>query len=307
MTLKKKIKADISGERLDVYLARVFNDFTRSKCKKLIECEAVLVNGNVSNSSYKVKEGDKIEVKIEDAVVAENVEPWDFDLEVLKENKNFVLINKPPFVSVHPALGQKENTIVNALVHKYQDSLSGVKNLKPGIVHRLDKDTSGCLLVAKNDKAHVFYADQFKDRKVKKTYLALVNGVVDPAEGTIDSPVGRSYKDRKKMSVHTFTGRNAVTHYKVVKSYKDCSLVEVDIETGRTHQIRVHLAAIGYPVIGDTTYGSKKTNNFFRDEYGLERQFLHAQKLSFKDLDGKTYKCEAPLLDDLDRVLMKLL
>lgn len=298
--MMREFKVTGKTQRLDAFLVSVMKDLSRNKIQRLISDEKILINGKKKASSYKVKDGDKILVSIEEKALDNYLRPWNFPLEIIYECDDFVVIDKPFGVSVHPANGSDDKTIANALLYHFGDGLSSVAGaMKPGIVHRLDKYTSGCLLVAKNDKAHAYFSAQFKDRKVKKLYLTLVKGELIPKTGTIDSPIGRSYRDRKKMSVHSFHGRSAVTHYEVLKYVYGCSLLKVRIETGRTHQIRAHLAAIGHPVVCDDTYGDKKFNNDFREKYGLSRQFLHAQKIGFNDLSGEWREFEALIPSDL--------
>lgn len=294
-------------KRLDFFLSGKIPDLSRSYIQKCIRDGAVKVNGCVPKSSYRLGVSDEVVVSLPQEK-ASSIIPMEIPLDVLYENKDFLVLNKKPHISVHPSVSNEDvPTLVHALLYYCKDSLSGIGGvLRPGIVHRLDKDTSGCLVVAKNDKAHRYFSEQFKDRKVKKTYIALVKGKVSPESGTIDSPVGRSYKSGKKMSVHTFSGRSATTYYKVIKYFNNCSLLEISIATGRTHQIRVHMSAIGHPVLGDTTYGDRKINKAFLEDFSLDRQFLHAKKLGFKDLSGKAREFVAPLPADLEKVLSLL-
>ena len=214
------------------------------------------------------------------------------------EDKDIIVVNKPKGMVVHPANGNPDGTLVNAIMAICKDSLSGIGGeIRPGIVHRLDKDTSGLLIVAKNDRAHVNMSEQIKNHEVKKTYIALVRGIIKENEATIDMPIGRSRSDRKKMAVDK-NGRNAITHIKVLKRYDKYTLLEINIETGRTHQIRVHLSHIGYPIIGDYTYSNGK------NEFGVIGQCLHAKCLEFKHpVTGKEMKLEAPLPEYFEDIL----
>lgn len=312
MATHKNLNQFIAGEddslkRLDFFLSERFSDISRSYMQKCIRDGRVMVNSRVSKSSCRLKAGDNVVIDFP-PLKSVSISPRKIPLDILYEDKDFLVLNKQPRISVHPSVSNEdEPTLVHALLYHCKDSLSGIGGvLRPGIVHRLDKDTSGCLVVAKNDKAHVYFSRQFKDRKVKKTYIALVKGRVSPEAGTIESPIGRSYKSGKKMSVHTFSGRSATTHYKVIKYFNNCSLLEISIATGRTHQIRVHMSAIGHPVLGDATYGDRKINKVFLENFSLNRQFLHAKKLGLKDLSGKEREFNAPLPADLEKVLSLL-
>lgn len=300
-----KFRVNDGSGRLDVFLVSRIQNSSRACMQRLISSGKVLVNGKSKSASYKVRKNDLIcvsETFLDNP--SDGLLPWNFPLEVVFEDDDYVVINKPAFLSVHPVPHSKKMTLVNALLYKYGNNLSSASDaLRPGIVHRLDKDTSGCLIVSKNDAANRYFSEQFKKRSVKKVYVALLKGRLSPVSGMIKSPIGRSYKDHKKMSVHTFNGRDAVTHYKVVKYFDDCTLVEVNIITGRTHQIRVHFSAIGYPIIGDDVYGDKKLNKVFKEKFGLCRQFLHARNISFNDPSGVSRSFEAPLPKDLENIL----
>ena len=288
------------GKRLDAYTASINEDITRTSAQRLIEQGNVLVNGNKQKVSYKVSEGDIITIE---EVQAQEIElkAQDIPIEIIYEDNDIIVVNKPKGMVVHPANGNLDGTLVNAIMAICKDSLSGIGGeIRPGIVHRLDKDTSGLLIVAKNDKAHVNMSEQIKNHEVKKTYIALVRGTVKENEATIDMPIGRSTSDRKKMAVNK-NGKNAVTHIKVLKRYDKYTLLEVNIETGRTHQIRVHLSHIGYPIIGDYTYSNGK------NEFGVVGQCLHAKSLEFKHpITEKEMKLEAPLPEYFEEVLQKL-
>ena len=267
--MKKEYIVKNSGIRLDKVLAELDKDLSRMAIQKLIEENKVLVNKKIEKPSYKVKENDIIELEVEKPKESK-LKPEEIDLNVIYEDNDIIIINKAKGMVVHPGNGNPEGTLANAVMAR---GIGG--EIRPGIVHRIDKDTSGVIIVAKNDKAHINISNQIKEHKTKKTYLALVRGIVKENEATIDMPIGRSQKDRKKMAV-TKTGKNAITHIKVLKRYKENTLLEVNIETGRTHQIRVHLSEIGYPIVGDYTYSNGK------NKFGVEGQMLHAYKIRFK-------------------------
>ena len=267
------IKED--GIRLDKAIAELDPDISRMTVQKLIEDDKILVNGKKEKASYKVKINDKIIIEFEKPKESK-LKAEEIPLNVIYEDNDIIIINKEKGMVVHPGNGNPDGTLANAIMARCKDSLSGIGGeIRPGIVHRIDKDTSGIIIVAKNDKAHLNISEQIKEHKTTKTYLALVCGRVKENEATIDMPIGRSKKDRKKMAVDK-DGKKAVTHFKVLKRYSDCTLLEVVIETGRTHQIRVHLSEIGYPIIGDYTYSNGK------NRFDVEGQMLHAYKIKFK-------------------------
>lgn len=293
----KQLVVEENGKRLDAYISSVNEEITRTAAQRLIEQGNILVNGKKQKVSYKVSVGDVITI--------EEIEPQEIELkaqeipiEIIYEDNDIIVVNKPKGMVVHPANGNPDGTLVNAIMAICKDSLSGIGGeIRPGIVHRLDKDTSGLLIVAKNDKAHVNMSEQIKNHEVTKTYIALVRGAVKENEATIDMPIGRSNSDRKKMAVNK-NGRNAVTHIKVLKRYDNYTLLQVNIETGRTHQIRVHLSHIGYPIIGDSTYSNGK------NEFGVIGQCLHAKSLEFKHpITNKDMKLEAPLPEYLKEII----
>ena len=294
------VKQEEQGKRLDTYVANQNNELTRTAAQRLVEQEKILVNGKKQKVAYKVIEGDIITVEESEAKPIE-LKAQEIPLDIIYEDKDIIVVNKPKGMVVHPANGNPDGTLVNAIMAICKDSLSGIGGeIRPGIVHRLDKDTSGLLIVAKNDKAHVNMSEQIKNHEVKKTYIALVRGIVKENEATIDMPICRSRSDRKKMAVDK-NGRNAVTHIKVLKRYDKYTLLEINIETGRTHQIRVHLSHIGYPIIGDCTYSNGK------NEFGVVGQCLHAKCLEFKHpVTGKEMKLEAPLPDYFENILKNL-
>lgn len=272
----EKIVVEEENIRIDTYLANKLN-ISRSKVQKLIKDQKILVNGNSTTNNYLVILGDTIDVN--DQLDFEiHLKPQDIDIDVVYENEDLLIINKPSGMVVHPAPGNYENTLVNALLGKYQLSSDLVR---PGIVHRLDKDTSGLMLVAKNDYAHDALSKMIQTKEVKRTYLALVSGVINHETGTIDAPIGRDTKYREKMMVTDINSKNAITHFKVLKRFSKHTLIECYLETGRTHQIRVHMAYIGYPIVNDPLYGREIIDK----EFG---QLLHSIKIEFNNpRDGK--------------------
>ena len=296
----KKIISDNKGKRIDAYISEK-EEITRTTAQRLIEDGNILVNGKKQKSSYKVSIGDIITIEEVEAKPIE-LKAQDIQIEIIYEDNDIIVVNKPKGMVVHPGNGNPEGTLVNAIMAICKDSLSGIGGeIRPGIVHRLDKDTSGLLIVAKNDKAHVNISEQIKNHEVKKTYIALVRGIIKENEATIDMPIGRSNSDRKKMAV-TKNGKNAITHIKVLKRYDNkYTLLEINIETGRTHQIRVHLSHIGYPIIGDYIYSNGK------NEFGVVGQCLHAKRLEFKHpTSGKKIILEASLPEYFENILHEL-
>ncbi len=296
----KKINVDEDNIRLDTYVARKVPELSRTMIQKLIESGDVLVNGDKKKLSYKVLSGDIITINIPEAKEVD-LKPQEIPVEVVYEDNDIIVVNKPKGMVVHPANGNPDGTLVNAIMAMCKDSLSGIGGeLRPGIVHRIDKDTSGLLIVAKNDKAHIEMSNQIKNHEVKKIYIALVRGIVGEDEATIDMPIGRSTKDRKKMAV-VKNGKEAVTHFKVLKRYDRYTLLEVKIDTGRTHQIRVHMAEIGHPVVGDMVYSNGK------NDFGVEGQMLHAKSLDFRHpITGKQMHLEAELPEYFKNIIEKL-
>lgn len=304
--MKKEIHVNEVNEkiRLDAYISKQVQDLSRSMIQKLLEENKINVNGKSEKPAYKVQNGDIIEINIEEPKEVK-IEAQDIPLDIIYEDEDILVVNKQKGLVVHPANGNPDGTLVNAVMAHCKDSLSGIGGeLRPGIVHRLDKDTSGLLIIAKNDKAHIQMSNQIKNREVKKTYIALVRGTIAENEATINMPIGRSTKDRKKMAV-TKSGKEAVTHFKVLNRYTtdkgSYTLLEIKIDTGRTHQIRVHMAEIGHPVIGDAVYSNGK------NEFGVEGQCLHAKRLEFTHpITGKEMKLEAPLPEYFKNIIEHL-
>lgn len=271
------LQADISnvGERLDSFISNSLDDISRSAATKLIDKELVLVNSKPVSKSYKLSLDDSIEVTIEDPVELDVVAE-DIKLDIVYEDSDLLVVNKPKGMVVHPAAGNYTGTLVNALMFHCKDSLSGINGvLRPGIVHRIDKDTSGLLIVAKNDIAHKHLAQQIKEHSFTREYVTVVYGNIKTDKGTVDAPIGRHHTDRKKMCVTDKNSKHAVTHYEVIERYSGYTMLRCKLETGRTHQIRVHMSYIGHPVAGDEVYGPKKVIKT------LCGQCLHAQKIGF--------------------------
>ena len=282
-----EVKATKSDIRIDSFLASEL-DLSRSKIQKLIKQEKVLVNDKVVNSSYLVCLDDNITINDElDYDI--DIEPEDIDLDIVYEDDYLLIVNKKSGMVVHPAPGNYTGTLVNALLYKYKNL--GSDKIRPGIVHRIDKDTSGLLVVAKNEKVHELLSEMIKNKEVKRTYYALVDGIIPHSTGTIDAPIGRDETNREKMKVTDVNAKESVTHFKVLKRFNNVNqtLVECNLDTGRTHQIRVHMAYIGYPIYNDPVYGKRKQTT----EFG---QFLHSKKISFKHpITGKQIEYEVDL------------
>ena len=297
------VEKEDTSKRLDVYLSEKNADITRSYIKNLIDEGKVLVNSKKVKSGYKIKFNDSIDVEIVEKQ-AENIVPEDIPLNIVYEDDDIIIINKEKGMVVHPANGNYTGTVVNSLMNSHKDSLSSINGvIRPGIVHRIDKDTSGIIVVAKNDKAHKILADQFKIHSIKRKYIALVKGIIKEDNITIDKPIGRSTRDRKKMAITDKNSRRAVTHISVLKRFytSNVTLIEAELETGRTHQIRVHLSQIGYPIVGDMVYSNGK------NPFGVVGQMLHAKSLEFKHpITGKKLKLEAPLPEYFEDVLNRL-
>lgn len=301
MELKKFEANDIDlGKRLDSYLTERIDNYSRTYIQKLIEETFIKVNGKIIKTNYKLRQNDKIEVQIPEPinleVVAENI-----PLDVVFEDKEIIIINKAQGMVVHPAHGNYTGTLVNALLY-HCDNLSGINGiLRPGIVHRIDKDTSGIIVVAKSNEAHMSLSQQLKEHTITRKYTALLEGKVKIDKGIVETYIGRNPSDRKKMAVVNSNGKKAVTHYKIVQSYDRNTLIEAQLETGRTHQIRVHMAYIGHPVVGDLVYGIKK------QRFDTSGQLLHARVLGFiHPKTNKYLEFEARLPDYFQNIVSKL-
>lgn len=294
----KKIIVDETGKRIDKYISEKL-DITRSRVQKLIDDEMITINGIKAKSSSKVEEGQILTVEIPELKPLE-VEPEDIELDILYDDDDVIVVNKPKGMVVHPANGNYSGTLVNAIMARYKDNLSGINGvIRPGIVHRIDKDTSGVLVIAKNDNAHLKLAEQLKEHSMTRVYVAVVRGKLKNKVGTINAPIGRNTKDRKKMGV-VANGKHAVTHYTVIKELEDCSVIEVKLETGRTHQIRVHMSYIGHPLLGDEVYSNGK------NKYGFKGQALHAKILGFiHPSTGKYMEFSSSLPEEFLELLAK--
>ena len=290
--MEKIIVSDEINSRIDSYLACKL-DISRSKIQKLIKENKILVNNKETNSSYKVELDDTITIN-DELDFSIDIKGEDIPLDIIYENDDLLVINKPSGMVVHPAPGNYSGTLVNALVGRFNLSND---EIRPGIVHRLDKDTSGLMLVAKNDWAHDKLSEMIKDRIVKRTYIALVEGVINHETGTIDAPIGRSMENREKMMITEINSKEAITHFRVLKRFKKHTLIECQLETGRTHQIRVHMAYINHPVVNDPVYGKKVSNNTFG-------QLLHSTKISFPNpRDGEMLSFEKVAPEEFYKIM----
>ena len=289
------------GERLDKVLSEIYPDFSRSFFQKLIKDKQIQVNGAVQKASYPVHTEDLIRVTIPDAVET-TIEPENIPLDILYEDDDVLIVNKPKGMVVHPALGHYSGTLVNALMYHCQGELSGINGeLRPGIVHRIDMNTTGVLVACKNDYAHNFIAEQLSVHSITRKYYAIVLNGFNTEDGVVDAPIGRNPSDRKKMAIDKKNGKRAVTHYKVLEQFGKYSYIECQLETGRTHQIRVHMSSIGHPLLGDDVYGSGKS------PFNLTGQTLHAGVLGFIHPSTKEYvEYSAPLPEYFQKVLDKL-
>ena len=296
----RRLTADRDGERVDAFLARC-GDLTRSAAQKLLEEGRVTWEGKPLKKNEKTSAGQELCVEVPEAVEVDIV-PQDIPLDVVYEDDDVIVVNKPVGMVVHPAPGHPDGTLVNALLHHCGDSLSGINGeLRPGIVHRIDRDTSGLIIAAKNDGAHLALAAQLQDHTLARTYAAVAVGGFREDGGTVDAPIGRHPVDRKKMAIDRRNGREAVTHWSVLERFSGYTLVECRLETGRTHQIRVHMASVGHPLLGDVVYGAKKPYP------GLAGQCLHAKKLKFiHPTTGEAVELECPPPEWFEQVLEKL-
>ncbi len=298
-TIKITIQDKNIGIRLDKFLATVLSDLSRTRLQQMIRNGHVLVNGNCEKSSYLLQQEDVLTIEIEEDKQLD-IQAEDLPIDIVYEDADVIVINKPSGMIVHPSAGIYQGTLVNALMFHCKD-LSGINGvIRPGIVHRIDKDTSGLLMVAKNDNAHLQLSKQLKEHSVERKYLAIVHGVICHDYGKIDAPIGRDQKDRQKMAVTDVNSKNACTNFRVIKRFKDATLVECHLETGRTHQIRVHMQFIGHPVYGDPKYGRRKDDCSFG-------QYLHAKTLGF--IHPKTNKkmvFDSKLPDEFQQLLDQL-
>lgn len=290
-----------AGKRIDRFLAEEFKDQSRSYLQKLLKDEMVLVNHKPVKANYKLAPGDGISIRFPEVKVLDIV-PENIPLDILYEDEYLLVVNKPKDMVVHPSAGHLQGTLVNAVLFHCHGKLSGINGvLRPGIVHRIDKDTTGALVICKDDLTHRDLAEQLKDHTIKRRYRAVVSGNLKEDEGTIEGPIGRHPTDRKKMSINHKNGKEAVTHYRVLERFGNATYVECRLETGRTHQIRVHMSSIGHPLLGDTVYGSVK------NPYHLQGQALHAMILGFIHPRTQIYQeFEAPLPEYFLKLLHKL-
>jgi 23S rRNA pseudouridine1911/1915/1917 synthase len=273
--MELKFISNVNKERVDIFICQNSENISRSFVKKISEDGGLTVNGKLVKASERIKEGDEIVIDLPEPKLIEAV-PQKIPLEVLYEDEDIIVVNKEKGMVVHPACGNYDGTLVNALLGLYGDKLSNINGvIRPGIVHRIDKDTTGVLVVARNNVSHERLSVLFKSHDIKREYIALVDGCLESSSGTIDAPIGRHIVDRKKMSVNTKNGRHAITHFVVLQRYKKATLIKAVLETGRTHQIRVHMAYIGHPLVGDHVYGKKKNS------FNIEGQLLHAKTLGF--------------------------
>lgn len=296
-----EITENEDGERIDKCLATLIDSLSRSYIQRLIKDEAVRVNRSPVKGSYRVKQEDQLEFELPEAVEPD-IEPEDIPLDILYEDRDVIVVNKPKGMVVHPAAGHYSGTLVNALMYHCGKELSGINGcMRPGIVHRIDMDTTGSVIACKNDVAHNCIAEQLKEHSLTRRYVAICHGVLREDEGTIDRPIGRHPMERKKMAVNERNGKRAVTHYKVLQRFRDYTYIECRLETGRTHQIRVHMASIGHPLLGDEVYSNRKS------PYKLQGQTLHAKILGFRHPStGEYIETEAPLPEYFEHLLKVL-
>lgn len=301
MRQKYLVPEEQEDVRIDRYLAESCESLSRSYIQKLLKNGEVLVDGKAVKASYRVCPGDQVLVDIPEAVQPE-IQAQDMELDILYEDSDVILVNKPKGMVVHPAAGHLNDTLVNGLMAHCRDQLSGINGvMRPGIVHRIDMDTTGVLIACKNDFAHNQIAAQLKEHSITRKYLAVVHGVIKEDEGTVDAPIGRHPVERKKMSVNEKNGRHAVTHYRVLRRFSGYTYIECQLETGRTHQIRVHMASIGHPLVGDEVYGPRKC------PFSLQGQTLHAAVLGFiHPRTGEYLELWAPLPEYFEKLLKKL-
>lgn len=298
-SFERRLEAAEAGERLDVFVSRWLPDVTRSRVQNLLVEGLILVDGKTVKAGYKLKAGNFVQVVLPELKEL-SAEPEQMDLQILYEDEDLAIVNKPRGLVVHPAAGHESGTLVNGLLYHFQGKLSGINGvMRPGIVHRIDKDTSGLLVICKSDRAHQGLSDLLKDHDIERVYHAVVHGSFNKTEGTVDAPIGRMDTDRKKMCVRA-DGRRAVTHYRVLEQYDGFAYVELRLETGRTHQIRVHMRSIGHPLLGDEVYGAAKENTrlekMLKGKDFWPGQILHAKVLGFvHPVTGKYMKFDSEL------------
>lgn len=295
------VSAEDNGVRIDKYLSDHMEEMSRSYLQKLLKSEDVIVNEKAVKANYKVGSGDVISVSVPEPEEV-NIQPEDIPLDILYEDEDLIVVNKPKGMVVHPSAGHYSQTLVNALMYHCRDELSGINGvMRPGIVHRIDMNTTGSLLVCKNDFTHNHIAEQLKEHSIKRKYRAIVHGVLKEDDGVIDAPIGRHPTDRKKMAVNYKNGKTALTHYHVCQRFSNFTYIECQLETGRTHQIRVHMKSIGHPILGDDVYGPAKS------PFRLEGQTLHAMVLGFIHPRKNSYmEFSAPLPEYFINLLKKL-
>ena len=295
------VNEEDAGERIDKYLADMLPDLTRSYLQKVMKQEQVLVAGQLVKANYKLKAEDVVDITIPDAVEPD-IKPENIPLDILYEDDYILVVNKPKGMVVHPAAGHNSGTLVNAVMYHCRENLSGINGvLRPGIVHRIDMDTTGSLIICKNDMAHNHIAEQLKVHSITRKYRAIVHGVIKEEEGRVEAPIGRHPVERKKMAINEKNGKPAVTNYKVLERFRDFTYVECQLETGRTHQIRVHMASLHHPLLGDAVYGPAKC------PYKLQGQTLHAATIGFEHpATGEYLELTAPLPEYFEELLKKL-
>lgn len=296
-----EVQAEYEEERLDKFLSIVFPELSRSFFQKLIKESHVQVNQKIEKANYRLKTEDIVEIEVPDAVETP-ILPENIPLDILYEDEDLLIVNKPKGMVVHPSAGHYSGTLVNAILYHCKESLSGINGeIRPGIVHRIDMDTTGSLIVCKNDESHLAVAEQIKIHSVTRRYRGIVCGVVKEDTGTIHAPIGRHPQERKKMAINEKNGKDAITHYKVLERFRNYTYMEFELETGRTHQIRVHMASIGHPLLGDTLYSSGKS------PYKLQGQTLHAMTIGFQHpRTGEYFEISAPLPEYFEKILRDL-
>ncbi|MGN0340271.1 MAG: RluA family pseudouridine synthase [Lachnospira sp.] len=297
----KNIEPEYNGQRIDKFLSETLPEYSRSFIQKVVKDGGVLVDEKCVKSNYKLSTGQILKLNVPE-LVEPDIVPEDIPLDIMYEDDDIIVVNKPKGMVVHPAAGHYTGTLVNALMYHCRDNLSGINGVtRPGIVHRIDMNTTGVLVACKNDAAHIFLSEQLAVHSITRKYNAIVHNSFKENSGTVDAPIGRHHIDRKKMAIDYKNGRNAVTHYSVISNYGKYAHIECQLETGRTHQIRVHMSSIGHPLLGDDVYGSGKS------PYRLEGQTLHARVLGFvHPSTGKYMEFEAPLPDYFKEIIVDL-